>query len=376
MTDLITLSLVAVMLAWCADHVLLRPIEPVPEAGARHRQLLLTIVIIILLAGFAGLRTRCNDTGAYKHGYELLKTDGYLESLNTSIGSNPLFNLTNYFLKLNNVSTQNFLMFWAFITVGCYVTFCHRFAESYALTMFLLCTTGAYTFCFAGIKQAAAVGLSLVGVMLFMRGHKIAYLICIAVAAGIHPYSLMYLLVPVARYRPWTRNTYILLAASLLGGFMLQPLLGTIVNITTLLGEEYSVASFSEEGVNMFRVIVCNVPTALSFLYRGKLFRDSTPEENLMINLTMLNGAIMFVGLFGTANYFARLANYFLIFQCISLPWMLKKIGGKDGRILTVLMIAGYIAYYYYGNFIALPFDRDFARMSVREYFAHLGGGA
>lgn len=373
MTDLITLSLIAVVLAWCADHILLRPIEPVPEEGVRHRQIFLTIVIIILLAGFAGLRTRCNDTGAYKHGYELLNTDGYLESLNKSIGSNPLFNLINCFLKLCNVSTQNFLMFWAFLTVGCYVAFCHRFAESYALSVFLLCTTGAYTFCFAGIKQAAAVGLALVGVMFYLRGHKIAYLIFIAVATGIHPYSLMYLLVPAARYRPWTRNTYILLAASLLGGFMLRPLLGTIVNITTLLGEEYSVASFSEEGVNVFRVIVCNVSTVLSFLYRGKLFRDSTPEENLMVNLTMLNGAIMFVGLFGTANYFARLANYFLLFQCISLPWMLKKIGGKDGRILTALMIAGYVGYFWYGNVIAIPFDSDFARMSVSEYFKMLG---
>ena len=138
MTDLITLSLIAVVLAWCADHILLRPIEPVPEEGVRHRQIFLTVVIIILLAGFAGLRTRCNDTGAYKHGYELLNTDGYLESLNKSIGSNPLFNLINYFLKLNNVSTQNFLMFWAFLTVGCYVAFCHRFAESYALSVFLL----------------------------------------------------------------------------------------------------------------------------------------------------------------------------------------------------------------------------------------------
>ena len=94
-----------------------------------------------------------------------------------------------------------------------------------------------------------------------------------------------------------------------------------------------------------------------------------------MINLTMLNGAIMFIALFGTANYFARLANYFLIFQCISLPWMLKKIGGKDGRILTVLMIIGYTAYFLYGNLVAIPFDSDFARLTVEEYLALRGGG-
>ena len=93
-----------------------------------------------------------------------------------------------------------------------------------------------------------------------------------------------------------------------------------------------------------------------------------------MVNLTMLNGAIMFVGLFGTANYFARLANYFLIFQSLALPWILKKIGGKDGKILTVLMVLGFIAYFYYANVLAIPFDQDFARLSVAEYLAQLGG--
>lgn len=92
------------------------------------------------------------------------------------------------------------------------------------------------------------------------------------------------------------------------------------------------------------------------------------------MNLTMLNGAIMFVGLFGTANYFGRLANYFLIFQSLSLPWMLKKIGGKDSRVLAMLMVLGYLAYFYYANVIAIPFDRDFARLTVSEYFAQLGG--
>ena len=32
----------------------------------------------------------------------------------------------------------------------------------------------------------------------------------------------------------------------------------------------------------------------------------------------------MFVGLFGTANYFGRLANYFSIFPAIALPMILK----------------------------------------------------
>ena len=147
-----------------------------------------------------------------------------------------------------------------------------------------------------------------------------------------------------------------------------------IVNITTLLGEGYTISEFTGEGVNIFRVLVCNVPLVLSCIYRKKLFADSSETENLMVNLTMLNGAIMFVGLFGTANYFARLANYFLIFQSLSLPWMLKKIGGRDRRMLTILMLLGFAAYFYYANVINQPFDQDFARLSAAEYMKLAGG--
>ena len=147
-----------------------------------------------------------------------------------------------------------------------------------------------------------------------------------------------------------------------------------IVNITTLLGEGYTISEFTGEGVNIFRVLVCNVPLVLSCIYRKKLFVDSSETENLMVNLTMLNGAIMFVGLFGTANYFARLANYFLIFQSLSLPWMLKKIGGRDRKMLTALMVLGFLAYFYYANAINQPFDQDFARLSLAEYLDLAGG--
>ena len=368
MRDLVTLMLVTIALAWCADHVTVKPLKP----GERHRMIFCTLLIIVLLAGFAGLRTRCNDTGAYRHGYEMI-TESSWEASDKSIGANPLFNWINYQLHMRGVSTQNYLMFWAFLTVGCYIAFVHKYSADYPLTIFLLFTTGCYTFAFAGIKQAAAVGIALIGVMYALKKKWVPYVAFIAIATLIHPYSLMYFIVPFMQFKPCGKKTIMLLTVAVLGGFFLRPLIGTVVNITSMMGEEYTVESFTQEGVNIFRVLVCNVPTVLAFMYRKQLFADSTNEENLMVNLAMMNGAIMFVGLFGTANYFARLANYFLIFQSISLPWMLKKIGGKNRQILTALMIIGYLGYFYYANMIAIPFDQDFARISVAEYFAQMG---
>lgn len=369
MQELVVLMLMAVALAWCADHVTLGPMNP----NRRHQLILCTVLIVILLAGFAGLRIHCNDTGAYRHSYELI-TESSWDAADKSLGANPIFSWINYQLKMHGVSTQNFLMFWAFLTVGCYIIFVHGYSANYPLTIFLLFTTGCYTFTFAGIKQAAAIGIAAIAVMFALKKNWIPFVACVLIAALIHPYALMYLLVPFMEFRPWTKRTYWILTIFLAAGFLLRPLIGTVVNITALLGEEYTASSFTGEGVNIFRVLVCNVPLALSFLYRKKLFVNTSKTENLIVNLAMLNGVIMFVGLFGTANYFGRLANYFLIFQSLALPWMLKKIGGRDGKILTLLMVLGYTAYFYYANVIAISFDQDFARLSISEYLAQLGG--
>lgn len=369
MTDLVVLMLTSMTLAWCADHTAWNK----ANVKSRHRMAFFSVIIFILMAGFAGLRTRCNDTGAYRHAYELI-TEGDLSGMDTSVGSNPLFNVINYWLKMSGVSTQNFLMFWALVTVGCYILFVHIYSENYPLTIFLLFTGGCYTFAFAGIKQAAAIGIAAIGTVFALKKKWVPFVLCVIIASLIHPYALMYLAVPLMCFKPWTKTTYFLLAGAICGGLLLRPFMGTIVNITTMLGEEYTESSFTGEGVNIFRVLVCNVPLVLSWVYRRKLFASSTKAENLIMNMTMLNGAIMFIGIFGTANYFGRLANYFLIFSTLSLPWMLKKIGGKNRSILTVLMIIGYVAYFYYANVIAIPFDNDFAKITVSEYFAQMRG--
>ena len=219
MQDLVILMLITVALAWCSDHVTLGTVD----TNRRNRLIFCTILIVVLLAGFAGLRTHCNDTYAYRHAYELI-TENSWDVADKSVGANPLFNWINYQLKMHGISTQNFLMFWAVLTVGCYVAFLHSYSVNYPLTVFLLFTTGCYTFAFAGIKQAAAVGIAVIAVMFALKKKWILFAASILVATLIHPYALMYLLVPLMTFRPWTKWTYWMLAIFLAAGFLLRPL--------------------------------------------------------------------------------------------------------------------------------------------------------
>jgi hypothetical protein len=91
----------------------------------------------------------------------------------------------------------------------------------------------------------------------------------------------------------------------------------------------------------------------------------------------MINGLIMFVGMFGTANYFARLANYFLPGQIITIPWLLKRFPRKERNWLTTACIVGYMGFFYYEYGLLRSFDATYSQMSIWQYLASVfGGGA
>ena len=111
----------------------------------------------------------------------------------------------------------------------------------------------------------------------------------------------------------------------------------------------------------------------LSFIAQKQIRGDGNRTSNIVMNLSMVNAMIMFIGLFGTANNFARLANYFLIFQTLSLPWVMKYYTMGSRRFLTVGAVAGYLGYYYYGAAIANgAFDDIYSFITFFDFLKQL----
>ena len=203
MRELVILMLVAVALAWCADHVTIRPLNK----QKMHRQFLFSIAIFILLAGFAGLRKWYNDTETYRYAYEAM-------------------NCFPAYWK-----TVKFDLFWALIVVGLHLFFLHKYSANYALSVFLLFTTGTFLFMCAAIKQTAAVAIGLLAIHFFIKKQYAVYVLLVFLASTIHPYALMFLSVPFFTYKPWTKKTYFFIIIFVASGLALQPLMGTIINI-------------------------------------------------------------------------------------------------------------------------------------------------
>lgn len=332
------------------------------------------IIMAVAMAVFVGLRVDYNDTTAYTYAYETMSEDSTVfESIEWELGSNPGFNFLNAVFRVVGIQTQSFLMIYAMFTVCVYVWFVRKYSSNFWLSMFFFFTMGCYTFTMAAIKQTVAVAICLLATDCVMRKKWIPFVIWVLLGATFHPYALMYLIVPFLMFAPWTQKTYIMLGGFAVIGVGLQSFMGTIVDITAMLGEEYTAASFSGDGVSIFRVAVVWVPVLMSFLAREFLKESNVESDNAIINLTMLNAEIMFIALFGTANYFARLANYFLIFQSIALPKLFKYYTKTGERLLTIGAMIGYLAYFMYAEGILYGgFDILFSRMTVVEYLRSL----
>ncbi|MBR1762686.1 MAG: EpsG family protein [Eubacterium sp.] len=337
-------------------------------------------ILGIIMILFIGLRTKYNDTSTYVENYGYLTPDNLniVDSFKyvdwPKIGSNPGFGFISCVLKYYGFSNQAYLMFFAVITIPIYLWFIRKYSSNLSLSMFLFFIVGSYLFCLAAIKQALAMALLLIATDKEIKNKHISFVFWVLIASTIHAYSWLYFIVPFSKFRPWTKKTYwSLLLFGLIGVALAFGKTG-IINVSTLLGDDYTVESMSGKGVNIFRVGVTLVPTILSLLLKDKIVDEAYDDINcIIVNLSILHGELMFIALFGTANYFARLANYFEMFAVISIPWLIQFVNKKYRFTLTITAILLYLIYFWYGCMYSGfgTFDQEYERISLFEFHLH-----
>ena len=366
MTKLLPITVTSIILAWISQHTTWG--EPLPN-GKQRKEMLFFLILVIYMVLFVGLRTAYNDTSTYLLVYQ--KTE-ITTPISWVLGNNPGYLIIIRLCKTIGLSDQTYLLLYAAFTVTIYLWFVRKYSTDLCFSVFLLLTTGCYIFTLAAVKQCAAIAFALLAVDRYLKNHKIRAVVYLLIGLLFHPYVLMFLIAPFLNFRPWSRKTWLLLIGFILAGFALRPLLGTVVDITTIMGETFDTKDFSGEGVNPFRLAVSAVPIVLSYISRKVIWEEDNKLQNFFLNLSMLNAAIMFVGLFGTANYFARLANYFLVFQTISLPWLFHHFEIRSRRFLLFLAIAGYLGYFVFENLIHRRFDSGYYSVSLIQYIESL----
>lgn len=376
MWKLVPIFIIGLILTYVSDLASTYEIGSCGERRYIRKDKIFFFLMALALAVFVGLRTRGNDTFTYRQLYEALGVgQSALRDIDwLKLAAAPGFTFVNILLKTAGFSFQDYLMVYALFTVITYLWFIHKYSCNTLFSVFLFFTMGIYDFTMAAIKQTACVAILTIATDRAIREKYISFVLLVLLAELFHPYAFIYLIVPFLSFKPWSKKTYLLLIASVIFAFGLQFFLDPLLNVTDAIGSDYDKAELTSEGVNIFRVLVVWVPVILSFLARRLIQKDTDNRiAHTIMNLAMVNAMIMFIGLFGTANYFARLANYFLLFQAIALPWVLNYFDKNSKRSLTICAVIGYLAYFYYGTAIANgAFDDNYNFISFFDYIGQL----
>ena len=375
MKTLIPVLVISLVLAYLSQRQSRQRINSLDRVEYVYKDKFFYFAMALVLAFFVGLRTRGNDTYAYRQMYEGMQvgTNPFKLLFSTKLASSPGLHFLTSLLKNLGASTQDYFMVCALFTVLTYLWFLRKYTTDIWLSVFYFITMGVYTFTMAAIKQTMAVAFLVIATDRAIERKWFCYAFWMVIAELFHPYAFIYLVVPFLAFRPWSRNTGLLLAGTVVVALFLSRFMGVIDDVTTALGYDYDADEFSGAGVNIFRVIVVWVPLVLSYICRGQLYYSQNRVQNMIINLSMMNSVIMFIGLFGTANYFARLANYFLIFQCLALPMILQQFNLSSERLLRVLSEIGFIGYFYYGtNVVYGKFENDYRFIGVADFFRQM----
>ena len=340
----------------------------------RHKERLFYAALSVALIALAGLRTFYNDTTTYLIGYQQLRElpERYQNLDWLKIGDNPGFVFVQGILLQLNASDQTFLMVFSIFTVGTTLWFYRKYSCNLWLSILMFFSISGYTFHMAAIKQCTAMAFCLIATDRAINKKYIMFVVYVLLGSLFHPYALMYLIVPFLFFRPWSKATLFMIAIFAVAGFGMELLIGTILNVTDMLGEHYNAASFVGEGVNPFRLLIVSVPAVLAFFLKDQIGEQKKRDQYLIVNLAMLNAEIMFVALFGTANYFARLANYFVPFQALAIPWLLKLFDQRGRRSMMFLAVLGYSVYFIYSQAVHESFDSCYYGITLWDYLSGL----
>lgn len=167
---------------------------------------------------------------------------------------------------------------------------------------------------------------------------------------GIHQAALiMFLACFFIQGKAFNVRVYVLAAAFVVlvlsGG--LDSMLETSVEDTAYAKEmEYVNA---DTGTSIMRVIVESVPCVMAFVAKRKIDEDGAPPIiHLSINASIVTTVLYVASAFTSGIFVGRLPVYTEMYSFILLPWLIRHPFKKYKRELTIGLIVGYLAYFFY----------------------------
>ena len=341
-----------------------------------RRSDLFMVLVITWMTCFSFLRTSYNDTLTYIATFREAETvvEGIKSGTFVDWTGNPWSML---YRSLMHDLTDNFHIYFFFpalLSSFAVVKLIKRYSANPALSLLLFFSIGTYMMYVAALKQCLAMFFLLLSLLYAIEKKYVRFYLLVLVAIMFHTHSFMFAIVPLLLEKPWGKNIWLLLGATVFAMLTYDSTLGAFMEYAQSLGALVAeIEVFDGHQINILRVLVYWVPALFALIFRQRLFWDSSRTENLFVNLSIVSAFILTIGLVQGANLYARMAGYFEIATIIALPWMIEKLFTRRSvRFVTTCASVLYFCYFWYENAINRAIDTDYAAISLWQFIQEL----
>lgn len=306
------------------------------------------LIVIVILVLLSGLRSGIGDTYMYRHLYDLIGP-GY----DAKGAYEPGFILFLAILKTISKDSQFMIIATSIIINVFNIGTIYKYSKDsyFELGAFMYITSGYYIVTMNGIRQSLAAAIIFWATTFIIKGKLKTYIAIILLMTTIHTSALV--MIPmyfICRGKAWEKTTNRLLALTLVGVILFEPLMNILMKI---LGEtRYAdYATFDEGGANLLRIAVFAVPVIFSYIKRNEIRKWE--NGNVFVNMNIVCFIIM---VFSSFNWiFARFTIYLQLYSFILLPYIVKNcFKGKERRLVYSGLIVCYFIFFYYEQVISM----------------------
>lgn len=312
--------------------------------NTQHNRALLIGFFMLLLMGLRD-QTVAGDTITYVGDFlnEPIKWTGFVDFFTERY--EPLFYLLEYLCQKITSSYTVYL----FVTSVMVVVGFSKLLECYSADMFLsvllFCGVGSMYFCMAGLRQAIAMGCTMIAFIYARERRLLPFLLWCLVAYGFHNSAIVFLFIyPIINLKAnW--KAWIPVVISVFLGITKNPIVMQIANFFTR--KEYEMA---EQGLNYTLFFIQLIFVAFCFVFSSQIWNER--EKSIFNSLLVLS----FVGLCFQAftpikGEFFRVSSYFSVYLCLAVPMVLPNIEIRNRKPIYIVMVTGLLLYIFiFGN--------------------------
>lgn len=315
--------------------------------------------ILLFIPVFYMVATRSNsigDTFAYEYLFKQLPNSfGELIQYIPQVNKDKGFTFLGGIIKiLFGNSTVVYFLVLALIQGFSLIYVYRKYSTNYLISMFLFIASSDYlSWMYNGIRQFTAVTIIFAATPLMIKKKWIPLTCIILLASTIHGSALLMLpIVFIVQGRAWNKKTIFFTLACVVAltfADQFTNILETLLSDTQYTNVVSDWKGLNDDGTNIIRVLVYSIPAILSFVGRRWIDCENDPCINLCTNMSIISAALYLVSAGTSGVFLGRLPIFTSLYGYILLPYLLDQMfTRRSARILKMMMIVAYLAFYYY----------------------------